>query len=248
MSFPSDLEIARAATAEAAARDRVGDGYRRAPARAVRLEPRQDPPGGDRGAERSSEGEVRRRHGDHADTARRGQDHDDRRPRAGDEAHREAFGDRLAPTVDGPDVRHQGRCGRRRLQPGHPDGPAQPAPDRRLPRRHRRPQPAVGDARQPPPSGQRARPRSLQHHLAASARRQRPGAAQHRHRVGRQGRRHRPSDRVRHHRRLRGDGDPRPGDVARGPAGADGPDRRRLHEDGGRRSPPSSCTAPGRWR
>ena len=98
---------------------------------------------------------------------------------------------------------------------------------------HGRPQPVVGDARQPPPPGQRAGPRPVQHHVAAGARRQRPGAAQHRHRVGRQGRRHRPPDRVRHHRRVRGDGDPRPGDVARGPAGADGPHRRRLHEDRG---------------
>ncbi len=76
-------------------------------------------------------------------------------------------------------------------------------------------------------------PRPVQHHLATGARRQRPGAAQHRHRVGRQGGRHRPPDRVRHHGRLRGDGDPRPGDVARGPAGPDGPHRRRLHEDRG---------------
>ena len=44
-----------------------------------------------------------------------------------------------AAAVDGADVRDQGRCRRRRLQPGRADGADQPAPDRRLPRRHRRP-------------------------------------------------------------------------------------------------------------
>ena len=46
----------------------------------------------------------------------------------------------------------------------------------------------VRDGRQPPAPGQRARPRPAQHHLAARARRQRPGAAQHRDRP-RRGRR-----------------------------------------------------------
>ena len=40
----------------------------------------------------------------------------------------------------------------------------------------------AADGRQPPPPGQRTRPRPPQHHLAPGARRQRPGAAQHRHR------------------------------------------------------------------
>ena len=36
-----------------------------------------------------------------------------------------ATGDDLAPAaVDGPDLRHQGRSGRGRVQPGHPDGAA----------------------------------------------------------------------------------------------------------------------------
>ena len=87
--------------------------------------------------------------------------------------------------VDGPDVRHQGRRRRRRVQPGRADGDAEPAPDRRLPRGHRRAQPAVRDGRQPPAPGQRARPRPAQHHLAPGARRQRPGAAQHRGRARR---------------------------------------------------------------
>ena len=46
----------------------------------------------------------------------------------------------------GPDLWHQGRRGRRRLQPDHPDGGFQPAPDRRHPRHHRRQQPVLGGA------------------------------------------------------------------------------------------------------
>ena len=76
------------------------------------------------------------------DPARRGQDHHDGRARPGDEAHRQERGDLAPPALDGPDVRHQGRGGRRRLQPGDPDGAAQPAPHRRLPRGDRGPQPA----------------------------------------------------------------------------------------------------------
>ncbi len=155
--------------------------------------------------------------------------------------------DQPAPAVDGPDVRHQGRRRRRRLQPGDPDGAAQPAPHRRLPRRHRRAQPAVGDGRQPPAPGQRARPRPRQHHVAPGARRQRPRAAQHHRRPRRQdGRRH-PPDRLRHHRRLRGDGDPGARHVARRHARPPRPHRRRLHQGRRRRSPPSSCRAPARW-
>ena len=178
---------------------------------------RQDQARGDRRAGRPAAGEVRRRHRDHADAARRGQDHHHGRARPGDAPHRQAGHHRDPPAVDGPDVRHQGRRRRRRLQPGRADGAAQPAPHRRLPRRHRGPQPALGDGRQPPAPGQRARPRPAQHHLAARARRQRPRAAQHRRRP----RRARldgvaAPDRLRHHRRLRGDGDPRARHVAAG--------------------------------
>ena len=142
--------------------------------------------------------------------------------------------DLAPPAVDGADVRHQGRRRRRRLQPGDPDGVAQPPPDRRLPRRHRRPQPAGGDDRQPSPPGQRARARSRQHHLAARARRQRPLVAQHRRGPGRQGGRRHPPDRLRHHGRLRGDGDPRAVELDGRSAEPDGADRRGLHE--GRRA------------
>ena len=44
----------------------------------------------------------------------------------------------------GPRVRHQGRCCRRRIRPGHPHGGHQPALHRRLPRHRRGQQPARG--------------------------------------------------------------------------------------------------------
>ena len=72
-------------------------------------------------------------------------------------AHRASGHGRDPAAVDGPDVRDQGRRGRRRLQPGRAHGDAQPAPHRRLPRGHRGAQPALGDAGQPPLPGQRIR-------------------------------------------------------------------------------------------
>ena len=61
------------------------------------------------------EGQVRRRHGHHAHSARRGQDDHDDRPRHGVPAHRQEGHDRDPPGVHGPHVRHQGRRRRRRL-------------------------------------------------------------------------------------------------------------------------------------
>ena len=75
-----------------------------------------------------------------------------------------------------PGVRRQGRRGRRRVRPGRPDGRDQPALHRRFPRHHLGAQPALGDAGQPPPPGQRARPRSPPDHLAPHHRHERPGA------------------------------------------------------------------------
>ena len=46
--------------------------------------------------------------------------------------------DRHPPALARPDLWYQGRRGRRRLQPDHPDGGFQPAPDRRHPRHHGR--------------------------------------------------------------------------------------------------------------
>ena len=120
--------------------------------------------------------------------------------------HRQEGNDLPAPARHGSHVRDQGRGRRRGLQPGRPHGAVEPAPHRRLPRRHRGPQPAVGDPRQPPPPGQPAGSGPAQHHLAAGARRQRPGPAQHRDRAGHQGGRRHPPDRIRHHGRIRGHG------------------------------------------
>ena len=103
---------------------------------------------------------------------------------------------------------------------------AQPAPDRRLPRRHRGAQPAVGDARQPPAT--RATSSASTSHnitwrrvLDVNDRALRNIVD----RPRRQGGRRPPPDRLRHHRRLRGHGDPGAGRVAgrtcaRGSAGS----------------------------
>ena len=117
-------------------------------------------------------------------------------PRPGHAPHRQDGHHRHPPALAGPHLRHQGRRGRRRLQPGRAHGAVQPAHDRRHPRRHRGQQPARRHDRQPHLPGQRTRHRPLQHHLAARAGRQRPRPAQHRRRSGRQGRRSPAPDRL----------------------------------------------------
>ena len=159
MSFPSDLEIARAATAkplpEIASQMGIGEHllepYGSSLAK-ISLDAIEE-------LSRSSEGQVRRRHGDHADAARRGQDHDHRRPRPGDEAHRQASVIALRQPSMGPTFGIKGGAAG--------GGYSQVIPMELLNLHltgdfhadHGRPQPAVGDARQPPPPGQRARPR-----------------------------------------------------------------------------------------
>ena len=170
--------------AQAAHRRGRRDGDRRAPVGAVRRDRRQDQAGRARRAGRRAQGPVRRRLGGDADAARRGQDGDHGRPRAGVPAHR-PHRDRGHPAaVDGAHLRHQGRGGRRRLQPGGADAGPQPPPDRRLPRRDRGEQPAGGSGRQPPAPGKPRGAGPVPHHLAPGARRQRPGVAGRRHRPG----------------------------------------------------------------
>ena len=182
---------------------------------------------GDRRARAPAEGEYGRLR-DHADAAGRGQDH-----------HTVGLGRRCAGSggrprsrsgsVDGPDVRDQGRRRRWRLQPGRAHG-CSTAPDRRLPRGHRRAQPALGGPGQPSLPGQPLRDRPARHHLAAGARRQRPRAAQ-RHRRARQPDGRDPAaDGLRHHRRERGHGDLRAQPHAVGDARAVRAHRGRLHE------------------
>ena len=216
MSFPSDLEIARGAALKPLEDIAAGMGIAARPARAVRR-------GGDedqaRGRSRSWPTGPAARYvvvtRDHADAARRGQDDDHGRPGAGLPAHR-ARRPTLAirqPSM-GPTFGIKGGAAGGGYSQVVPMEAAQPAPDRRLPRGHGGAQPARRDDRQPPLPGQRARHRPAQHHLAAGARRQRPGAAQHRHRPRRAGGRRAAADRLRHHRGLRGDGDPGAGDLA----------------------------------
>ena len=193
--------------AQAARRRGCGHGHRDPPTRGLRRARRQDQALGDRRARGPAEGEVRGRVRGHADAAGRGQDDHHGRSRPGAVRHRAAGHGGDPAAVDGPDVRDQGRRGRGRLQPGRAHGRAQPAPDRRLPRRDRGAQPAVGRPGQPPLPGQRRGHRPARHHLAPGARRQRPRAAQRDRRSRQQDGRDPAPDRVRHHRRERGHGD-----------------------------------------
>ena len=149
-------------------RGRPGPGPRGRRGRAVRRDQgeghaRGDPPR--RGREPARQ--VRRRDGDQPDAAGRGQVHDDGRPRAGPQPDRPAGRGHDPPAVARAGVRDQGRRGRRRLQPGHPDGGLQPPPDRRRPRDRRRAQPGRGVHRQPRPPRQRARDRPARDPVAA---------------------------------------------------------------------------------
>ena len=141
MPFPSDLEIASQASPEAPRRDRR---RRRDPGRdagALRRRRGQGEPGRGRGhgRRRTAPGPLRRGVGHHPHPARRGQDHHHRRAGPGLPAHRAQRHHRHPPAVDGPHLRHQGRRGRGRLQPGGAHGAVQPPPHRRHARRDPRP-------------------------------------------------------------------------------------------------------------
>ncbi len=246
-TLPTDLEIAHAATlrplVEVAADLGLTEDHLEPWGRDVAKIDLAGP----RRAGRGRAGEVRRRHGDHPDAPRRGQDDDLGGSGAGARPTRAARRRRAAAAVDGSDLRHQGRRRGRRLQPGRADGAAQPAPHRRLPRRDGCPQPALRDDRQPPAPRQQARHRRPQHHLAPGDGRQRPGAA-HRHRRHRRaGGRARAPDRVRHHRSQRGHGAAHPRDLARGPPAAARPDRRRPTPSRARASRRTTCRPRARW-
>ena len=110
-----------------------------------------------------------------------------------------------------------------------PDGRDQPPLHRRLPRHHVGAQPAVGDAGQPSPPGQRARHRSAPDHLAAHHRHERPRAPLDRHQPRRHQRRARcgriASSSCRAARSWRSSPRHRP----RGPRGPHQPHHRRPH-------------------
>ena len=126
-------------------------------ARALRGQCGQDQPGGRRSPGGQAEGPLRRGDGHHADAARRGEDDDHRRPRAGPGLPRQAGDHRHPSGLHGPDLRDQGWRRRRWLQPGRPLREPQPAPDGRSPRGDGRQQSAGRHGRQPPAAGQRAR-------------------------------------------------------------------------------------------
>ena len=226
MSFPSDLDIARAVTprpiveiaAELGIRDDELELYGPTKAKVTLA--------GDPAARgRASARPLRGRHRHHADAARRGQVHDDRRAGAGPEQDRPQGVGQHPPAVARAGLRHQGRRRRRRLQPGHPDGGLQPPSHRRRPRDRRGAQPRRRLHRQQPPPQEPAGHRPARRPVAARRRHQRPRAAPHRHRARRSRGRHPARDGVRHHRRLRGHGGPRPGHRPLRPAGAARADR-----------------------
>ena len=122
-TFPSDLAIARQARLKPLDDIARRDGHRRAPPRAVRRQRGQDQARGHRaswptGPRPSTSWSPRSRptplgEGKTTTTVGLGQAF---------APHRQAGHDRHPPAVDGPDVRHQGRRRRRRLQPGRADG------------------------------------------------------------------------------------------------------------------------------
>ena len=83
------------------------------------------------------ERQVHRGDRHHSHPARRGQDHHDGRSQPGAGRASGQEGIHLHPPAQpGTDLRHQGRRGRRRLQPDHPHGGVQPPSDRRYSRHH----------------------------------------------------------------------------------------------------------------
>ena len=218
MSIPSSLEIAQAARLRPVAE--LADGAR-SPSRggrAARPVQGQDPPRGPRPAGRPAGRSRGRRHRDHPDATRRGQDDDDDRPGAGPEPDRGAGRGHDPAAVPRPGVRHQGRRRRRWLQPGPADGGHQPPLHGRHPCGRRCARPRGGLPRQPSDPRQRARDRPGHDQLAAGARRERPSPAACAHRPRRGARRTR--DRVPHHGRVGGHGHPGPRERPRRPADA----------------------------
>ena len=176
MTFPSDLEIARASRRARSSTSPPSSGIRDdelelyGPTKAKvtlgaihRLEAER------RAASTSSSPRSPR-------PPRRGQVDDHRRPRPGAQPDRPQARSTSASRRLG---RSSGsRAGRRRwLQPGHPDGGLQPPPDRRRPRDRRGAQPGRRVHRQQPPPQEPARHRPARDPLAARRRHQRPRAA-----------------------------------------------------------------------
>ena len=136
---PSDIEIAQAATPIPITRIAASAGIL-ATNWSCTATPR--PRSGSRSwiASTEAERQVRRRDRHHAHAAGRRQDDDHRRtePGAGSPPGQEGL-HLHPPAQPGADLRHQGRRGRRRLQPDHPHGGVQPPSDRATSTPSRRP-------------------------------------------------------------------------------------------------------------
>ena len=123
--------------------------------------------------------EADRRHGDHADEGRRGQDDDVGVAHPGPRLHRPPPGPLPPRGLARPGVRDQGRRGGRRLHPGRADGGHEPPLHGRHPCDRRGEQPARRDARREHPPRQQARHRRALDLVAPLHRHQRPCPARH---------------------------------------------------------------------
>ncbi len=139
---PSDIDIAQAATPIPIDQIAAGSGHSPGRTRALRQEQGKGAPRHSRPPEEQSQREIRRDHRNHSHAARGRENHHDRRPEPG--ARRASRQESLhlhSPAEPGTHVRHQGRRGRRRIQPDHPDGGVQSPSHGRYSRHHRREQP-----------------------------------------------------------------------------------------------------------
>ena len=140
---PSDIDIAQAATPIPIDKIAAETGILPDELETVRKEQSQGSSLGSRSPEEYAQRKIHCGYRHHAHAARRRQDHHHRRPEPG---HRSAPGQEgfhlHPPAQPGPDVRHQRRRGRRRIQPDHSDGGVQPPPHRRHSRHHGREQSA----------------------------------------------------------------------------------------------------------
>ncbi len=129
------------------------------------------------GTRRSAGWPTDSRHRHQPDAGGGGQDHHHHRIGRCDEPHRQAGRGLPARAQPRPCFGIKGGAAGGGRSAGRADGRDQPALHRRLPRHHLGQQPAVGDDRQPPLLGQRARPRPAPADLAAVPGHERPVAA-----------------------------------------------------------------------
>ena len=226
----SDIEISQAATKRPHPRHRQGKARHRAgEPRSLRPLQGQGVDGLHQVAQGQEERQADPGHGDLADAGGRGQDHDHGRPHRRAQPHRQEGDAVPARAVARAVVRHEGRRGRRRLRPGHPDGGHQPPLHRRLPRHHLGAQSALGADRQPHLLGQRARHRLAPRRLAPRHGHERPRAARDRLLARRRRQRLSARSRLRHHRGLGSHGDLLPRQRPRRSQEAPRQHHRRLH-------------------